>query len=164
MVLTHNHAEAEDLVQETYLRAMPAIKRLRPESNIKGWFFKILRNAWLNQLRKRRNGGEISLTDMEDGTAGGIAEPSKSSYDALVSEMEREQVQAAIQKLPEKFREIILLRELEELPYHEIASLLDCPVGTVMSRLARARLKLRELLTLTTHESRAGKAQDEGLQ
>ena len=55
MVLTRNHAEAEDLVQETYLRAIPAMSRLRPESNVKAWLFKILRNIWLNQLRKRRS-------------------------------------------------------------------------------------------------------------
>ena len=55
LVLTHNHAEAEDLVQETYVRAIPAIGRLRPESNIKAWLFKILRNIWLNQLRRKRS-------------------------------------------------------------------------------------------------------------
>ncbi|MBB6144773.1 RNA polymerase sigma-70 factor (ECF subfamily) [Silvibacterium bohemicum] len=163
MVLTRNHAEAEDLVQETYVRAMPAMKRLRPESNVKGWFFKILRNAWLNQLRKRRTGPEISWIDGEDGSAREIAEPSPDSYAALVSKTEGEQVRAAIQKLPAKFREIILLREFEELPYHEIAGLLDCPVGTVMSRLARARAKLRELLTLTKPESSVGKVRNEGL-
>jgi RNA polymerase sigma-70 factor, ECF subfamily len=163
MVLTRNHAEAEDLVQEAYVRAMPAMKRLRPESNVKGWLFKILRNAWLNQLRKRRTGPEIAWTDMEDGSVRDIAEPSKDSYHALVSKIEREQVQAAIQKLPPNFREIILLREFEELSYDEIAGLLDCPIGTVMSRLARARSKLRKLLTCPKLESSVGKVPDEGL-
>ena len=77
--------------------------------------------------------------------------------------MEKEQVQAAIQALSVKFREIILLREFEELSYHEIAGVLDCPVGTVMSRLARARSKLRVLLTCTKPESPVGKVRDEGL-
>jgi RNA polymerase sigma-70 factor (ECF subfamily) len=163
MVLTRNHAEAEDLVQETYVRAMPAMNRLRAESNVKGWLFKILRNAWLNHLRKRRTGPEIAWTDVEDDSAREIAEPSKDSYHAFVSKMEREQVQAAIQALSEKFREIILLREFEELSYHEIAGLLDCPVGTVMSRLARARSKLRVLLTCTKPESSVGNVRDEGL-
>ena len=163
MVLTRNHAEAEDLVQETYVRAIPAMDRLRPESNLKGWLFKILRNAWLNHLRKRRTAPEIAWSDAEDSSVGDIAEPSKDSYHALVSKIEREQVRAAIQALPEKFREIILLREFEELSYDAIAVLLDCPVGTVMSRLARARSKLRELLTCTKPESFVEKVRDEGL-
>jgi len=158
MVLTRNHAEAEDLVQETYVRALPAMKRLRSESNIKGWLFRILRNAWLNHLRKRRAGLEIAWTDAEDDSGTDLVEPSKDSYDALVSKMEREQVQAAIQKLSAKLREIILLREFEELSYHEIAGLLDCPIGTVMSRLARARSQLRVLLTCTKPESPGGES------
>src|SRR5271169_591346 len=153
MVLTRNSAEAEDLVQEAYVRAMPAMNRLRSESNVKGWLFKILRNAWLNHLRKRRTASEIAWSDVEDGSLGNIAEPSKDSYHAFVSKLEREQVRAAIQALPPKFREIILLREFEELSYDEIAGLLDCPVGTVMSRLARARSKLRGLL-IRTREAR----------
>jgi RNA polymerase sigma-70 factor, ECF subfamily len=163
MVLAHNHAEAEDLVQETYVRAIPAMNRLRSESNIKGWLFKILRNAWLNHLRKRRTTPLIAWTDEGEGSVRDIAEPSKDSYHALVSKMEKEQVQAAIQALSVKFREIILLREFEELSYDEIAGLLDCPVGTVMSRLARARSKLRVLLAPTRPEASMGKVRNEGL-
>jgi RNA polymerase sigma-70 factor (ECF subfamily) len=163
IVLTRNHAEAEDLVQDTYVRALPAMDRLRSESNVKGWLFKILRNAWLNNLRKRRTDPVIAWTDEEDGSAREIVEPSKDSYHALVSKMEKEQVQAAIQALSVQFREIILLREFEELSYDEIAKLLDCPVGTVMSRLARARSKLRVLLTCTRSEASAGKVRSEGL-
>jgi RNA polymerase sigma-70 factor, ECF subfamily len=163
MVLTRNHADAEDLVQETYVRAMPAMKRLRSESNVKGWLFKILRNAWLNHLRKRRTAREIAWADVEDGSAKDIAEPSKDSYHALVSMIEKKQVQTAIQALSVEFREIILLREFEELSYDQIASLLNCPIGTVMSRLARARSKLRVLLTSTKPESSVGKVRNEGL-
>src|ERR1700740_2767910 len=83
MVLTRNHAEAEDLVQETYVRAIPAVNRLRPESNVKGWFFKILRNVWLNHLRKRRTASEMAWSDVEDGSVGDIVEPSKDSYHAF---------------------------------------------------------------------------------
>ncbi|HEX4576532.1 MAG TPA: sigma-70 family RNA polymerase sigma factor [Edaphobacter sp.] len=144
MVLTRNRVEAEDLVQETYARAIPAMKTLRAGSNIKGWLFTILRNIWLNQLRKWRNGPQ--MFEVESGVADSIVEPSKDSHDLYVSKLEREQVRAAIQKLPTPFREIILLREYEELSYQEIASVLACPVGTVMSRLGRARTKLRALL------------------
>jgi RNA polymerase sigma-70 factor (ECF subfamily) len=81
-----------------------------------------------------------------DDAAGNIAEPSKGAHDVYVSKMEAEQVRAAIQQLPIDFREVILLREYEELSYQEIAYVLDCPVGTVMSRLGRARARLRTLL------------------
>jgi RNA polymerase sigma-70 factor (ECF subfamily) len=146
MVLTRNHAEAEDLVQETYVRAIQAMKRLRGDSNVKGWLFTILRNIWLNQLRKRRNGPQMIQIEARDGIAASVAEPSKDSYDLYVSKLETQRVRAAIQKLPVEFREIILLREYEDLSYQEVAGVLGCPVGTVMSRLGRARAKLRLLL------------------
>jgi RNA polymerase sigma-70 factor (ECF subfamily) len=153
LVLTRNHAEAEDLVQDTYVRAIQAMGRLRPDSNMKGWLFTILRNVWLNQLRKQRNRPHIVEIDVGDGIAESVAEPSKNSHDIYVSKLETEQVRAAIQKLPVEFREIILLREYEELSYQEIASVLDCPAGTVMSRLGRARAKLRTLLAVTMKRS-----------
>jgi len=146
MVLTRNHAEAEDLVQETYVRAIPALCRLRPESNIKAWLFKILRNIWLNQLRKRRSDPQMVPADEESGSLDNLVNPGKNSYEIYAGEVERRRVRAAIQELPMESREIILLREFEELSYQEIASLLGCPQGTVMSRLARARSKLRALL------------------
>lgn len=149
MVLSRNDAEAEDLVQETYVRAIQALGRLRAGSTMKGWLFTIHRNIWLNQLRKRRNGPQMVEIEVEDGVANSIAEPSKNSHDLYVREMEAEQVRAAIQELQVESREIILLREYEDLSYQEIATVLDCPVGTVMSRLGRARAKLRALLSET---------------
>jgi RNA polymerase sigma-70 factor (ECF subfamily) len=165
LVLSHNHADAEDLVQETYVRAMQAMGRLRADSNIKSWLFTILRNIWLNQLRKRRRGPQIVETGLDDSSANEMVEPSKSSYDLCVGKMEREQVRVAIQKLPLGFREIILLREYEELSYQEIASILGRPAGTVMSRLARARSKLRILLSanLTKSGPSQGEKQNEGV-
>ncbi len=147
LVLTRNHAEAEDLVQETYVRALSAMGRLRPESNIKGWLFRILRNVWFNQLRKLRNGPQMVQTDAEGSAVANIANPGHDAYDLYVSEVDKGRVQAAIQELSIGFRQVILLREYEDLSYQEIASLLDCPAGTVMSRLARARSKLRGLLS-----------------
>jgi RNA polymerase sigma-70 factor, ECF subfamily len=147
LVLTRNHAEAEDLVQETYVRAIPAMKRLREGSNTKGWLFTILRNVWLNELRKSRNGSQMMEIDVGDGVADSIVGTSKDSHDLYISKLEAEQVRAAIQELSVDFREIILLREYEDLSYQEIADVLDCPVGTVMSRLGRARAKLRILLS-----------------
>jgi RNA polymerase sigma-70 factor, ECF subfamily len=79
LVLTSNHAEAEDLVQETYVRAIPAVGRLRPESNVKAWLFKLLRNIWFNQLRKRRSGPQMIQTDMEGGSVDNLVNPGKDS-------------------------------------------------------------------------------------
>jgi RNA polymerase sigma-70 factor (ECF subfamily) len=145
LVLTRNRSEAEDLVQETYVRAIAAMGRLRTGSNVKSWLFTILRNIWFNQLRQQRTAKLVAMDDEENTMD--IAETAKDPYAFYVSNMEHQQVRDAIQQLPVDFREIILLREFEELSYQEIATILDCPAGTVMSRLARARAKLRALLS-----------------
>ncbi len=150
LVLTRNHAEAEDLVQETYVRALPAMGRLRPESNIKGWLFKILRNVWFNQRRKQRNAPEVIQADLESDSIDNIVDTRRDSFEIYASKMERGRLRAAIRELSSGSREIIQLREFDELSYEEIAGLLHCPPGTVMSRLARARSKLRVLLSTTS--------------
>jgi RNA polymerase sigma-70 factor (ECF subfamily) len=158
MILTHNHTEAEDLVQDTYVRAIRAVERLREDSNVKVWLFTILRNVWFNRLRRRRTQPQLMEIDRDTNTANLIAETSKDPYELYVVKTEQEQVREAIQKLPSEFREIIRLREYEELSFQEIASVLDCPVGTVMSRLGRARSKLRTML----YEALQGAARVEG--
>jgi len=155
MVLSRNRAEAEDLVQETCLRALRSVDGLRSNDSAKSWLFAILRNIWLNQLRHRRTGPELIELDADGNGASEPTDSTKDPYADYVSQVEREQVRAAIQQLPVEFREIIILREYEELSYQEIAAVLGCPPGTVMSRLARARSRLRELLSrrLTIPES-----------
>jgi RNA polymerase sigma-70 factor (ECF subfamily) len=147
MVLSRDRTEAEDLVQETCVRAVQATESLRPDSNVKSWLFTILRNIWLNQLRQRRAAPKIVELDVDESTAETAVEPSKDPHALYVSKVERELVREAIQQLSEEFREIIVLREYGELSYQEIASVLGCPAGTVMSRLGRARSKLRSLLS-----------------
>lgn len=149
MVLTRNSMDAEDLVQETYLRALPAMAKLRADSNIQGWLSTILRNVWLNQLRQWRSRPQVVEIDADSGVISGVGSPAKDSYDLYVSQLETQRVRAAIERLPLHFREIILLREYEELSYRQIADVLSCPLGTVMSRLWRARVELRRLLTST---------------
>jgi RNA polymerase sigma-70 factor (ECF subfamily) len=149
LVLSRNQAEAEDLVQETCLRALRAMERLRPDSNVKSWLFTILRNIWLNQMRQRRTAPDIADLDSDENGENRAVDSSKDPHAAYVSHLESEQVRHAIEQLPLEFREIILLREYEELSYEEIAAMLQCPLGTVMSRLARARSKLRDLLLAT---------------
>jgi RNA polymerase sigma-70 factor, ECF subfamily len=146
MAITRNATDAEDLVQETYLRAIPRMRSLRPHSNLKSWLFTILRNIHLNQLRKQRVAPKVLEIDADENTANLVAETSKDPLARYVSKAERDSVLEAIQQLPSTFRQIVVLREYEDLSYQEIAGILDCPVGTVMSRLARARSKLRTLL------------------
>jgi RNA polymerase sigma-70 factor (ECF subfamily) len=157
MVLSRDRSEAEDLVQETCVRAVQAIESLQPASNVKSWLFTILRNIWLNQLRQRRAAPKIVELDVDESTAELAVETSKDPYALYVSKVEREQVREAIQQLSKEFREIIVLREYGELSYQEIANVLGCPAGTVMSRLGRARSKLRSLLSggLRTADRRA---------
>jgi RNA polymerase sigma-70 factor (ECF subfamily) len=113
---------------------------------MKSWMFTILRNIWLNQLRRRRTTPDLIDIDTNESTADIAVETSKDPYESYASKVESEQVRRAIQQLPVDFREVILLREYEDLSYQEIANVLSCPPGTVMSRLARARSRLRTLL------------------
>jgi RNA polymerase sigma-70 factor, ECF subfamily len=141
MALSRNRSEAEDLVQETYVRALGAVERLRPGSNVKVWMLTILRNIWRNQLRSQRAAPRTEELDSER------VATFKDPHAVLVTNMECELVREAIRQLPEDAREIILLREYEDMSYQEIADLLDCPLGTVMSRLGRARARLRMLIS-----------------
>lgn len=144
VTLSHDRSAAEELVQEAYLRALPAIPKLKTNSNVKSWLFTILRNIWLNQLRQRR---AHPTDDLERSSTEPGLQIELSPYDAHVSEVERQHVREAIEHLPVHFREVITLREFEELSYGEIARVLNCPIGTVMSRLARARAQLRDILS-----------------
>src|SRR5262249_46726096 len=145
MTLTRDRIDAEDLVQETYLRAVRAFGGLYADSNLKGWLFTIMRNVWLNQLRHSKTG---PLFVELDGEQHELTEPTegRDPYDALVVKLERDEVRAAIDSLPVHYREVVVLRDLEGFSYQEIAGILGCPAGTVMSRLGRAREKLRSLL------------------
>jgi len=144
ITLTRDSTEAEDLVQETYLRAASAANQPDVDSNLKGWLFVIMRNAWLNQIRHKNNGPRF--VDMEAGepSAGSAFENPHVLY---LRKLEQEQVREAIESLPDAYREIVLLRDIEGFTYQEIATVLDCPAGTVMSRLGRARGQLRKLLS-----------------
>jgi|SRR6516165_1821276 RNA polymerase sigma-70 factor (ECF subfamily) len=159
LVLSRNQAEAEDLVQETCLRALRAMERLRRDSNVKSWLFTILRNIWLNQLRQRKTAPDMVELEADERVADRAVDSSRDPHAAYVSDLEREQVRRAVERLPLEFREIILLREYEELSYEEIATMLQCPVGTVMSRLARARTKLRDLLAAAAMATVGGRRQ-----
>jgi RNA polymerase sigma-70 factor (ECF subfamily) len=150
--LTHNRAEAEDLVQETWLRALRHFDQFDPGSNCRAWLLTILRNAFLNRLR--REGREILESDMA-ATEAGAARLEEASVARSSPEEDFFQtvlhgdVDRALKTLPLPFRLVVTLADLEGLTYKEIAQVLGCPIGTVMSRLSRARQLLRkELVTL----------------
>ena len=142
MTLTRNPSEAEDLVQETYVRATAAANRFDCNSNLKGWLFVIMRNAWLNHLRHQNSGPNFVDLDPNEPSA----ETQENPHIVYLRKLEQMQVREAIESLPHAYREIIVLRDIEGFTYQEIATVLDCPAGTVMSRLGRARGKLRKLL------------------
>jgi RNA polymerase sigma-70 factor, ECF subfamily len=144
--LTRNREDVEDLVQETYVRALQAANRLRSDSNIKGWLWTILRNLWLNQVRQRNCTSKIAALDANDRAECMPAERSEDVSAEYERKWDQERLRRAVLRLPREFREIVVLREYQELSYADIAGLLACPPGTVMSRLARAREKLRYML------------------
>jgi RNA polymerase sigma-70 factor (ECF subfamily) len=125
---------------------MSAFERLRPNSNLKSWLFAILRNVYLNQIR---DGHSQLRVDIDAPVHGRWEIEDKSSKDPLLlyaTKVQQAEVRKAIEKLPDAYREVIVLREFEELSYEQIAQVLDCPSGTVMSRLSRAREALRGML------------------
>jgi RNA polymerase sigma-70 factor (ECF subfamily) len=146
VVLTRNREDAEDLVQETYVRAFQAASRLRSDSNPKAWLCTILRNIWLNQVRQRNSRPKLTELDADGRVDYLPDERSENPFAQYARKWDQERLRRAILQLPREFREVLVLREYQELCYADIAGLLACPIGTVMSRLARARGKLRSLL------------------
>jgi RNA polymerase sigma-70 factor (ECF subfamily) len=142
--LCRDAAAAEDLVQETFRRALSA--RKYPETatieNVRPWMFTILRHIWQNELRRRTNDPA-----MQPSAAALIGPPQPETPEGVLSrKMVRSEVRHALEALPEIYREVVVLREIESMAYSEIAAIVLCPVGTVMSRLARGRALLRQLL------------------
>ena len=134
--------EARDLVQETFAKALKGLGTFKEGTNFRAWMFRILRNTFLTS----RSGLERRSTEQEDEE--GLGESAVASADtpeeALVRRADIELVRKAIARLPAAFQEVLLLADIEEMKYQEVADTLDIPIGTVMSRLARARKQLRE--------------------
>lgn len=144
--LTRHAAEAEDLVQETYLRALAHANHPGSDSHLKAWLFTVLRNLWLNQMRRVRQGPLFTEWDDElaERLVGGINDDPQVLF---FQEDDRQAVRHALDRLPVEFREAVVLRDLEDFSYREIADIIGCPVGTVMSRLSRGRERLKSLLS-----------------
>jgi RNA polymerase sigma-70 factor (ECF subfamily) len=140
--LTHDRAEAEDLVQETYSKALKGFSSFQPGTNFRAWMYRILRNTFLTSRTGLKSGATVSL-DSEEGEA--IQPATSETPESLFLDRSNQQmVQEAIEELPLRYREVILLCDVEEMSYQEIAETISIPIGTVMSRLARARGALRK--------------------
>jgi RNA polymerase sigma-70 factor (ECF subfamily) len=150
--MTRSEADAEDLVQETYIRAFRFREQFTPGTNLKAWLFRILTNTFINTYRRRQTQPEFTELDGVDEfslykrmsdlkTSSGAGNPETEFLDGLVDS----EVKDALGELPEKFRQVVLL-DVEGFSYKEIAEMLDIPIGTVMSRLHRGRKFLQKRL------------------
>jgi RNA polymerase sigma-70 factor (ECF subfamily) len=149
--LTRNRSDAEDLVQDTVVKALRFADRFTPGTNLKAWLYTILHNTWRNRRRDTaRNTVEVDSTRVDeaaslpDGPAV-LETPER----ILLRESMSEDLQAALDELPDAFREAVWLRDVEEFSYAEIARMLDIPIGTVMSRISRGRRLLFRRLQAT---------------
>ncbi len=143
--LTQNGSEAEDLVQDTFARAMAAQAQFRPGSNLKAWLFRILRNAYIDGRRRARHGFELRTRD-EDDTVEVHTELLRGDFELeRLRRVVAEDIEAALSKLGDEARTVVLL-DLEGFSEAEIGEVMGTPPGTVKSRLSRARARLRRLL------------------
>src|SRR5438477_12073364 len=148
--LTRNPADAEDLVQETYLKAFRSADRFEPGTNLRAWLFTILHNTARNRARDRARDSVTvdseAVDQAADARSYGLAAPIATPEALLIRETLAPELQAAVDDLPEAFRQAVWLRDVEEFSYAEIADMLSVPVGTVMSRISRGRHLLFEKL------------------
>ena len=142
--LVRDASEAEDLVQETLTKALRAFDSFEPGTNFKAWVFRILRNTFLNSRAALANARTVFLEDHPDVLES--ADSGSTPEDAVIRLGDLAALRKALDLLAPQLREVMLLCDLEELKYREIAEVLNVPIGTVMSRLARARQALRQLL------------------
>jgi len=149
--LARDPVEAEDLVQETYLRAIRAAHQFQPGTNLRAWLFQILRNHFLTTRSRRTHEPELMDPEVLEGlgATGGSGAGGSGMQSRLGGSPDagrRLDLTAALNQLPEEFRSVVLLADLEDLHMEEIAQIMGCPVGTVKSRLSRARALLRGFL------------------
>ena len=153
MRMTRNKADAEDLVQETYLKAYRAYGGFQEGTNLRAWLYRILTNTFINIYRaKKRRPDESDLDDVEDlylyRRLGALeaSQAGRSAEDEVLDTFTDGEVKAALEALPDQFRMAVLLADVEGFQYKEIADILDIPIGTVMSRLHRGRRALQKSL------------------
>ena len=141
--LTRNPPEADDLVQETYLRAFRFADRFTPGTHLRAWLFQILRNTFLTFYRVRERESAIADDGVPDWDVPMFHDAPEDSSSVMEAHTDLER---ALRRLPEEFRTVLLLAEVEGMPLEEVAHVMECPVGTVKSRIFRAKERLRTLL------------------
>ncbi len=151
MRLTSNRADAEDLVQETYLKAFRSYHTYSEGTNLRAWLFRILTNTHINRYRsKQRRPEETDLDDVEEfylyRRLRDRADQGQSAEEELMKMFSEGEVISAVESLPENYRVAVLLADVEGFAYKEIAEILQIPIGTVMSRLHRGRKRLQQEL------------------
>jgi RNA polymerase sigma-70 factor (ECF subfamily) len=151
--MTRNPTDAEDLVQETYLRAYRGFEGFREGTNLKAWLYRILTNTFINTYRaKKRRPEQTELDDVEDfylyRRLGGLeaADANRSTESEVLESIPDDEVKQALESIPEQFRMAVILADVEGFSYKEIADILDVPIGTVMSRIHRGRRALQKEL------------------
>ena len=143
--LTKNDADAEDVVQDAYVRALRFFSSLRGE-NARAWLLTIVRNTWYGRFPRRAGRGVMTVGHVDAEDVDNRVDASLDPEAQMIQQQTVEQVRRALETLPTDFREVLVLRELEGLSYKEIAAIVGIPLGTVMSRLARARERLTGVL------------------
>jgi RNA polymerase sigma-70 factor (ECF subfamily) len=167
--MTRNPADAEDVVQETYLKAYRGYDTFKEGTNLKAWLYRILTNTYINRYRKaQRRPSEVELGELEDfylykrmgepGPGGASPSAETEALDQFVDE----DVKAALEDLPEHFRLPVLLADVDGFSYKEIAEIMDIPIGTVMSRLHRGRKALQKRLWDVAQEHGIATGRDDG--
>ena len=149
--LTKNSSDAEDLVQETYLKGYRAFSSFKEGTNLRAWLFRILTNSFINNYRKKQRGFEEEDFDEVDDMylhrrLGSIQNSTlgMSAEDMLFERLTEDEIKDAVEKLPTQYREVVLLADVQGFSYKEIAEILEVPDGTVMSRVHRGRAKLQK--------------------
>lgn len=163
--MTRNPADAQDLVQDAYMKAFQAFGSYRPGTNLKAWMYRILTNTYINQYRKaQRRPKETSDDEVTDWQlADSASHDSTGLQSAEIEALRRipdQRIQDALMDLSDDYRMVVYYADVEQLPYKEIAEIMDTPIGTVMSRLHRGRRQLRTKLKDVAAEHGIGAAED----
>ncbi len=167
--MTRNRADAEDVVQETYLKAYRAYDTFQEGTNLKAWLYRILTNTYINRYRKKiRRPTEVDLEEVQDlylyRRIGSAESPdsARSAEEEVLDSLVDTDIKSAVEALPEHFRLPVLLADVEGFSYKEIAEIMEIPIGTVMSRLHRGRKALQKSLWEYAEEHRIGSQRTDG--